>query len=222
MSEREYHEREFAEHANRAYLGPLLSPLELHDGATFADLGCGSGYVNAFCTSQYHLRHNVGLEFNFDTLRLAREKNVTTACVHWICGSAEAIPLPAASVDALVCRVVIPLVGVNQVIAEIGRILKPGGNALLGLHDWKFYMRWISMNPRAWKNSIAALLHLSLGGWFNLTGHQFRPRYRGHVIGQTFQSNFRMKRLLRTHGMSIKSVIAEPEYRLYAQRVSAD
>lgn len=219
LGEREYHLKELAEHHSHAYLGPLLSPLQIRDETVVIDLGCGSGYINAYCATVKTLQNNIGLEFDFATLRLAREANVAQPSIRWLCASAECIPLGAETVDTVVCRVVIPLVDINQVVAEIGRILKPGGMALLALHDWKFYLRWLSFDPRNWKKSAAGLLHFLLGIWFNLTGNLIRPKYKGHRIGQTFQTVFRMRRLLASHGMKIKSVSHKVEFLIYVIKI---
>ncbi len=69
-----------------------------------------------------------------------------------------------------------------------------------------------------WKRSAAGLLIFLLGLWFNLTGQQIQIRLGRHRVTQTFQTEFRIHRLLRQHGMSVYRVVREPEFVIYIKR----
>jgi len=198
------------------YLTPFLAPLGIQDNSTVLDVGCGSGYVNAYLAARQKLRHNIGLDLELETVKLARQMNADAGTITWICASAEAVPLPDAFADSVVCRGVVPLATVNRVLAEASRLLRPGGTAVFLLHSWTYYLRWVSLDPRKWKRSVAGLLHFLLGLWFNLTGRQVRIVVGRHRISQTFQTEFRIRRLLWQQGMELYKVLREPEFLAYA------
>ena len=215
QSDREYHMSEHQQRGQDAYLLPLLSPLEIKDETTFADLGCGSGYINAYLAVRRRLQCNIGLELDLSALLLAKELNAGARSICWLCASAEFIPLASTSVDVVVCRGVVPLARAEHVIAEIGRILKRGGRATILLHPWTFYLSWLTFDPRRWKRAAAGLIHFSLGLWFNLTGHQIQVHYRGKRIGQTWQTVSRMHRLLRKYDLELFKVSRDTEFFVY-------
>lgn len=216
--DRAWHLAEHQRMGREEYLSPLLMPLGIRDGCTFADVGCGGGYINAFVAARHRLRLNIGLDLFPDTVRLARDLNRQASSVCWMAASAEAMPLQSASVDCLVCRGVVPLANVRRVLAEVGRVLRPGGTALLLLHSWSFYLRWLSWNPSQWKRSLAGLLHFFLGAWFNLSGWQVHVPWRGRSIGQTYQTAFRMRRLCPLYGIRVERVVHRPEFWVYVRK----
>jgi hypothetical protein len=61
-------------------------------------------------------------------------------------------------------------------------------------------------------------VHFSLGAWFNLTGQQLRVPWRGHSIGQTFQTVYRMRRLCAQNGMRVERVVHHPEFWVYVRK----
>ncbi len=209
---------EWLERSDGSYVPSLLSPLGIKDKSTFLDLGCGSGYVNAYLASRHTLRHNLGLELEMETIRLAQRLNDNVKSISWICASAEAIPLQGATVDHTVCRAVLPYVVVSRVVAEIARILRPGGTVVFLLHSWTFYLRWLSLYPPNWKRSLSGLLHFFLGIWFNLTGRQIRIRLGGNLLGQTFQTEFRMRKLFKKYGIKLYKAVHGPEFLIYAAK----
>ncbi len=216
--DRAWHLAERERMANQEYLAPFLAPLSITDGSVLVDIGCGGGYINSFVAARHRMSLNIGLDLDPQTMRLARDLNRQAQSVHWLCASAEALSLQSGSVDFLVCRGVVPLARVHRVLSEIGRIMKPGARAVILLHSWSFYLRWLSLHPRRWKRSAAGLLHFALGVWFNLTGQQLRVRWRGRPIGQTFQTEFRMRRLLRRYGLELERAVQRPEFVVYARK----
>ena len=105
----------------------LVEAFELPHGATAVDVGCGEG------------KHVVGLTERFgfavtgvDPLQrhidIASEFTGATYAV----GTAESIPLDAASVELVWCRdVLCHVADLTTAYAEFQRVLKPGGRALI-------------------------------------------------------------------------------------------
>jgi SAM-dependent methyltransferase len=110
---------------------------EVREGETVLDLGSGGGIDVILSARRVGPGGTVyGLDMTDEMLALARgnaqEAGVTN--VHFLKGIIEQIPLPAASVDVVISNCVINLsVDKAAVIAEIARVLKPGGR--IGISD---------------------------------------------------------------------------------------
>jgi arsenite methyltransferase len=110
---------------------------DLHEGETVLDLGSGGGIdviLSARRVGPTGTAYGVDMTDEMLALaqRNARDAGVTN--VHFLKGIIEAIPLPAASVDVVISNCVINLSTDKQaVLAEIARVLKPGGR--VGVSD---------------------------------------------------------------------------------------
>jgi len=110
---------------------------ELREGETVLDLGSGGG-IDVILSAKRVGPTGVayGLDMTDEMLalaqRTAREAGIANA--HFLKGVIEQIPLPASSVDVVISNCVINLsVDKSAVLAEIGRVLKPGGR--VGISD---------------------------------------------------------------------------------------
>jgi arsenite methyltransferase len=110
---------------------------EINEGETVLDLGSGGGIdviLSAKRVGATGLAY--GLDMTDEMLALAR-RNATEAGTRnaiFLKGVIEAIPLPADSVDVVISNCVINLsVDKPAVLAEIARVLKPGGR--VGVSD---------------------------------------------------------------------------------------
>jgi len=110
---------------------------ELREGETVLDLGSGGG-IDVILSAKRVGPAGVayGLDMTDEMLALAqrnaREAGIANA--HFLKGVIEQIPLPAESVDVVISNCVINLsVDKPAVLAEIGRVLKPGGR--IGISD---------------------------------------------------------------------------------------
>jgi SAM-dependent methyltransferase len=110
---------------------------ELRDGEVVLDLGSGGG-IDVILSAKRVGPTGVayGLDMTDEMLALAqrnaREAGIANA--HFLKGVIEQIPLPANSVDVVISNCVINLsVDKPAVLAEIARVLKPGGR--IGISD---------------------------------------------------------------------------------------
>ncbi len=164
-----------------------------------------------------NLRCNLGLDYDLDALRLARELNPQGGQILYVCASAEAVPLPESSVDHVVCRATLLYAKVEGVLAETGRIIRPGGTAAFSVVPWTYFLRWFLPYPRSLKLAIAGFLTFLFGLWFNLIGQQIRIRL-GHLrVTETFQTEFRMRRLFKRYGLTVYRVVRDPEFIFYVR-----
>jgi arsenite methyltransferase len=110
---------------------------DLHEGETVLDLGSGGGIDVILSARRVGPTGTAyGLDMTDEMLALAR-RNASEAGVpnvHFLKGLIEAIPLPAGSVDVVISNCVINLsTDKAAVLAEISRVLKPGGR--VGVSD---------------------------------------------------------------------------------------
>jgi arsenite methyltransferase len=110
---------------------------DLREGEVVLDLGSGGGIdviLSAKRVGPSGLAY--GLDMTEEMLRLARrtaaEAGISNAI--FLKGEIEQVPLPAASVDVVISNCVINLsVDKPAVLAEMGRVVKPGGR--IGISD---------------------------------------------------------------------------------------
>jgi SAM-dependent methyltransferase len=104
---------------------------ELGAGETVLDLGSGGGIDVLLSAKRVGPTGKAyGLDMTDEMLALAREsqRQAGVENVEWLRGEIEAIPLPAESVDVVISNCVINLSGdKSRVLAEVARVLKPGG-----------------------------------------------------------------------------------------------
>ena len=110
---------------------------ELREGETVLDLGSGGGIDVILSAKRVGPRGVAyGLDMTDEMLALARRNAADAGVrnVHFLKGVIEEIPLPADSVDVVISNCVINLsVDKPAVLAEIARVLKPGGR--IGISD---------------------------------------------------------------------------------------
>jgi len=117
--------------------GNPVAVADLHQGETVLDLGSGGGIDVILSARRVGPTGTAyGLDMTDEMLALAlrnaAEAGVTN--VHFLKGVIEAIPLPADSVDVVISNCVINLsVDKAAVLAEIARVLRPGGR--VGVSD---------------------------------------------------------------------------------------
>ena len=99
---------------------------------------------------------------------------------------AEALPVASGSLDGLVCAVVLPYTDEARTIAEIGRVLRPGGIARLSCHGLGYALRslltartarQLFYSARMLVNTwVYAVVGRRLPGFLGDTLYQSRPR----------------------------------------------
>jgi SAM-dependent methyltransferase len=110
---------------------------DLREGETVLDLGSGGG-IDVILSARRvgPTGFAFGLDMTDEMLALAQEnaREAGVSNVHFLKGTIERIPLPAAAVDVVISNCVINLsTDKPAVLAEMARVLKPGGR--LGISD---------------------------------------------------------------------------------------
>jgi SAM-dependent methyltransferase len=137
-----YSEEERGELPETAVLASLgcgnpTAVAELREGEVVLDLGSGGGIDVLLSARRVGLTGVAyGLDMTEEMLALARRNAAASGArnVHFLKGTIEDVPLPAASVDVVISNCVVNLSPDKpRVLAEIARVLKPGGR--VGISD---------------------------------------------------------------------------------------
>jgi ubiquinone/menaquinone biosynthesis C-methylase UbiE len=132
---------------------------DLHPGETVLDLGSGGGIDVLLSARRVGPTGTVyGLDMTDEMLALAQEnaREARATNVHFLKGFLEDIPLPAGSVDVVISNCVVNLSPDKPaVLAEIARVLRPGGR--LGISDIVAEDR-LSPDDRAERGSYAGCI----------------------------------------------------------------
>jgi len=112
-----------------AFEAELMAPY-IGDDAVCVDVGCGEGRT-ARTLAQAPGRWVVGLDFSLEMLRVARRMPGSEP-VRYVAGDAMRLPFPDGVFDTTVAVTSLNNVpDLARCLAEMGRVLKPGGRAIL-------------------------------------------------------------------------------------------
>jgi SAM-dependent methyltransferase len=116
---------------------PIFARHAVGSGAVL-DVGCGTGEITARLAETFPEASFVGLDLEEAHLERARARCASHGSrVRFRYGDALALPFPDAQFDLVVCRHLLQAVpDARRVLAEIKRVLRPGGRAHLIAEDY--------------------------------------------------------------------------------------
>jgi len=104
------------------------------------------------------------------------------ADVKFALGDIEHLPVPDASVALLVARGVIQYTEVRRTLAELARVVRPGGQLLVQWAKPSYYLEALVTRPKSWKQYSTKLLAFA---YFRLRGEQLqRPVFRDQPMSE--------------------------------------
>ncbi len=178
--------------------------------ARVLDIGCGAGQeLRPFVQGGRTL--GVGLDVSSQVGRAGRElftREQPASRVTFVRAGAEHLPFAPSSFDVVTCRLALPYTDNARALAEMARVLRPGGSLILKIHHARYYTTELSQALRTWhlKSAIHACRVLLAGGLYHITGSQPRGWLTG---GETFQTLWLLKREFRRHGLAVERLLAD-------------
>jgi ubiquinone/menaquinone biosynthesis C-methylase UbiE len=173
---------------------------QVHDGeTTILDVGCGIG--QSLIALGTEGRRCIGIDVDEAAIRHGRETFGDRLQLE--VAGAEQIPLEAGTVDLAMCRVSLPYTNVPRALAQMRRVLRPGGRIWLTLHGRRTAQGYLG---EAWQARspvrMAHVLYILANGWlFELTG-----RVLPYVTGryESWQSQQAVSRALARLGFEVE------------------
>jgi ubiquinone/menaquinone biosynthesis C-methylase UbiE len=138
MSTFAYLDRAAASEVGQRYKARLLAAMDLAPGQTVLDLGCGPGTdLAGLAEAVGPTGRVVGMDVDRDMVAEAARRHAGRSTVDVRVGDGQALPLPDATVDRVrVDRVLQHVEEPGRVLAEVRRVLRPGGLVGLADPDW--------------------------------------------------------------------------------------
>lgn len=165
--------------------------LSFDAGMSVLDVGCGNGEQMQDLIRQGCLV--TGLDLDFQALLHCRSLGLQV-----LQAPAEQIPLANASLDGIICKVVLPYTEEDRVIGEISRLLKPGARGYVICHGAGYYLRYL-LRPLSWKYCVYGLRSL-INTWVWVLTHRRLPGFVGDTI---YQSRRRLAKYYRECGLAV-------------------
>jgi len=173
------------------------------------DVGCGKG--NPPQKANLSLQDSIlGIDISMESLKLAKQRYPTR---QFICGKAEALPFSAKSFDRVVSAIAIPYTNIPLALAEIRRVLIPGGSLFMSLHALRFTLAELRAALPRPKASLYRLYVLANGVVFHISGRTLGLA-NGRV--ESFQTTRGLKLALERAGF-VGIAVSRPEGRLLVE-----
>jgi len=131
----ENYERYFVPAIGAPLANDLIKIAALRPGERVLDVACGTGVVARLASQVVGAAGTVaGLDINPGMLAVARTTTSAGMAINWHEGSAEAMPLPDASFDLVLCQMGLQFVpDKHAALTEMRRVLVPGGRLILNV-----------------------------------------------------------------------------------------
>jgi ubiquinone/menaquinone biosynthesis C-methylase UbiE len=207
-----YHEAELEIALNPAdphYSLPLLPK----SCRSLLDVGCGIGQSLIAMPSGAELRR-VGLDPDREAIEHGRNR---FPGIELVCGTAESLPFQDGEFDAVMSRVSLPYTNIPVALAEIHRVLSPGGFVWLTLHPPSMWRQRVREERQL--RGFIFLAYVAVNSlFFRFTGKLFRyPLNRSRM--QSMQTEKGIRRALEATGFKDIRVTREPRFVVTAVRL---
>ena len=166
------------------------------------DLGCGPGDSWRKCGAHRETWQVIGVDPEEELLRAAREKYSGRGWTY-VCGRGEELPLADGSVQGALCWLSLPYTNIPITLAELHRVIVPGGWLLAALHPPRFTLREFWRHFPRPKQSLFRAFVLLNGIVLHASGDVITVKHRA----ESFQTERGMRIALRRAGF------LEPSFR---------
>jgi SAM-dependent methyltransferase len=138
------------------------------DAVSILDIGCGAGQTIVALGAG---RRSVGVDIDLQALR-AGGKGQAREPLRMAVAEGERLPFASGAFDYVYSRVAVPYMDIPSAVAEMHRVLGPGGRLWLALHPVDIPAEQFRRGNL--KGKIYALYTMMNGAWFHFTGRTFR------------------------------------------------
>lgn len=175
------------------------------------DVGCGPG--RASCKTFGEIPATNVISLDLDLAALTKAKSLFPGR-RFFCGKAESLPLKNNTFVTVFSNVALPYMDPSRALAEMYRVLRPGGRVLLAVHPLSFtWSEIVKAFPRPWP-LLSRLFVIANGLQFYLTGTVGKIGSRT----ESWQSERGMRLALRRAGFG-EVVFARQEQTLLVQAI---
>ncbi len=212
-----YHLEELATARDPTAAGHVL-PTNVPQRGRILDVGCGAGQT-LIALGPGSGRTAVGIDVDPDALRLGR--GLADDQPRFVCGQAESLPFAHDSFDFVIARVALPYTDIARAVAEIARVLRPGGACWLSLHPPSVALRQLLGHLRRLqpKGLLYQLYVVANGLALHLFGRQVHFPLRRERI-ESFQTSRGIRRVLEAAGFADVEIDRERFFVVTARKAS--
>lgn len=120
---------------------------------------------------------------------------------------AEHLPIRTSSLDGVVCKVVIPYTDESNAVAEIARVLRPGGTARVSYHGLGYFLKYL-LTDRNWKVRVYGLRSILNTALYAMTAQRL-PGFWGDTV---YQSERRLRGYYASSGLELMEAHPAPSF----------
>jgi ubiquinone/menaquinone biosynthesis C-methylase UbiE len=161
------------------------------------DVGCGAGQT-LIASELSSDTFACGIDIDPAALRLGRS---LTNVVSFVCSRAEELPFNDDYFDVVISRIALPYTDIPRALAEMSRVLKPGGHVWLVVHSWKHPLK--SLVEHTLRLEMSGAIHqlyvIAHGLALHVFGAPIRAPY-GARVWESFQTRRGMRASLLKAG----------------------
>jgi ubiquinone/menaquinone biosynthesis C-methylase UbiE len=172
------------------------------------DVGCGAGQeLRPFVRDG--ISFGIGVDVSPDVGAAGRQlfaRDEPASRVAFVRAAAEQLPFGASTFDLITCRLALPYTDNARALAEIARVLRPGGALVLKFHHAVFYALELrrALVRGNFKPAVHACRVLAAGCLYHLTGSQPHGRFVGN---ETFQTLWLLRRELGRNRLRVRRLL---------------
>jgi ubiquinone/menaquinone biosynthesis C-methylase UbiE len=188
------------------YLRRRLEALGFRGRDLVLDCACGIGHWTVGAAALN--RRAIGLDFNFQRLRIARtlaEVNELTGLT-WLQGDMHNLPFRSACFDGVMCYGAFMFVRPERTMQEFVRILKPGGQLYVNANGAGWY--WVELLQRGLFQGKPRLLQAVL----RYTWRTWKRRSGGQDLADTIWNRHELAQLMARRGLRVIGVNDEGRF----------